>query len=274
MNILTRAFLFTILALSLTISAHADIIPKDMKPIYVSAVLENMGDYPGYTFVQFETLGDEVRKAEVILPGRGVSKGYKLNRMEVLAVPKTLVDQAGGIKNVDFVHGEGILRSGDIRIESGQQLVPRLSSTAGKEVFYKITLGHGELELEKVGETVFKENPNHSPVNLFLYGFVVTLAVELIVFILMVRGIFRRREPGTVRAVAVVTVAQAATLPVLWFMITRYNLMGTAVMFGAESFAVVVECVIYRFFAKLTWRQAFFVALACNAASYVIGMMA
>lgn len=274
MNILTRAFLFTILALSLTISAHADIIPKDMKPIYVSAVLKNMGDYPGYTFVQFETLGDEVRKAEVILPGRGVSKGYKLNRMEILAVPTALVNQAGGIENVDLMRGEGILRSGDIRIESGQQLVPRPSSTAGKDVFYKITLGHGKLELEKVGETVFKENPNHYPVNLFLYGFIVTLAVELIVFMVLLRLVFRTSDPGALRAVVVVIIAQVATLPLLWFMITRYDLMGTAVMLGAESFAVIVECAIYRFLAKLTWKHAFIAALLCNVASYVVGMMA
>lgn len=269
------AFLLAALVpLSVAGQARADIIPKDMKPIYVSAILENMGDYPDYAFVQLETLGDEVRAAEVVRPGRGVIRGYKLNRLEILAVPKSLIADAGGIENVDLMDDKAILRSGDVSIESGQQLVPRPSSMAGKEVHYAVRLAAGRVELEKTGEQIFDEHPNDYPVNLFLYGFIVTLGVELILFIAVIRLLFRRREPGAVRSVVVVAVAQAATLPVLWFMITRYDLMGTGVMLGAESFAVAVESVVYRFLAGLTWRQAFIAALLCNAASYVVGMMA
>lgn len=266
--------LVPILLFLVAVPASADIIPKDMKPIYASAILENMKDYPDYTFIKLETLGDQVRAADIIAPGRGVSKGYKLNRLEILAIPKAVIDKAGGVENIDLLSDETILRSGDAVIESGQQLVPRPSSMAGKEVYYTVRLTNGKVELEKTGEKIFNEHPNTYPVNLFLYGFIVTLTVELIVFILMVRGIFRKREPGTLRSIVTVTVAQIATLPMLWFMITRYNLMGTAVMLGAESFAVAVECVIYRFFARLTWPQAFFAALVCNGASYIVGMMA
>lgn len=254
--------------------AHGDIIPKDMKPIYVSAILTNMDTFPEYVFVQLETMGDEIRRKQVIGPRGSFMKGYKLNRLEILAVPRALFEKSGGLDALDLLHDPAIRRSVPQRIESGQELVSRPSSVAGKEVFYRIAFTGTGLELEKTGEKEFRDHPNHYPVNLFPYAFIITFAVELLVFFILVKLVFPVREAKAARLFLSVLAAQVATLPLLWLIITRYNLMGTLVMLGAESFAVAVETAIYRFLARLTWQRAFIAALICNGASYVVGMMA
>ena len=256
------------------VPARADIIPEGQKPIIVSAVLQNLADFPDYVFVRFETLGGEPRAAEPVLPGHGVIRSYKLNQLEILAVPKALIERAGGLDKVDLAGDPAVLRSGGAPIESGQQLVPRSSPAGGMEVYYRVSLADGAVRLEKTGHRIFAEHPNTWPVNLFLWAFIVTFAVELLVFVSLVRLGFRRRDPGAVRAVLSVLAAQAATLPLLWLIIERYDLMGAPVMLMAESFAVAVESVVYRFLARLTWRQAFIAALLCNAASYAVGLLA
>lgn len=253
---------------------HADIIPKDMKPIYVSAYLDNLDEYPEYVFVKLETLGDAIRDVDIIKPGKGFDKGYKLNRMRLLAVPRGTYEAVGGdLSKLDLLGDTVILRH-DGTIESGQQLVPRPSSLAGMEVHYRVSINQGQLSLEEADRREFKEHPNSVPINLMFYGFIVTFAVEFIVFLLLMRFVFRSREPKALRALLVVCGAQAATLPLLWFIINHYSLMGTVVMLAAESFAVGVEAVIYRFFARLTWQRALLASALCNVASYVVGMMA
>ena len=265
---------FTLLLLALPFSSRADILPKDMKAIYVQAVLTNQDQYPDHVFVKLETLGHEIRSKEVIGPDGKFMKGYKLNRLEILGVPKALLESQGGLEGVDLLADPAIARTGAQRIEAGQQLVDRRSPLAGKEVFYRITLQGSTIKLTKTGEKTFDEHPNAVPVNLFLYGFLVTFVVELIVFVILVRYVLPGPSPGKGRTLASVLVAQVATLPLLWLIITHYRLMGTGVILGAETFAAGAEALIYHFAGRLKWRSAFSAALACNAASYLVGLMA
>lgn len=275
--------LFILALLLCTGQALADIVPKNMKPIYVSALFDNLDEYPDHVFVQRQTMGDEVRHMAVIEPGRGVSRLYKFNRLEILAVPRPLFDAAGGKDGLEHLNLDdpSVLRfEEEERLESGQQLVPAPSSVAGKDVHYRIMLTDTGVTLEKVGEEVFKEHPNYPPINLMLWAFVVTFVVELVVFLLCTRLFIRRGKPGRsggpgwIRSVVVVLAAQVVTLPALWFLIHNYNLVTDTVILGMEAGVVVVETAIYRFLARLTWKQALLVAAACNVVSYCVGLMA
>ena len=272
-----------LLVLCSPFSARADIIPKEMKPIFLTTILENLGEYPQYVFIQLETLGRDIRNAKV-LDGKGrIHKGYKFNHLEILAVPKELFAskvQAGEkpatVEELDVLNlleNPAIARTTQ-PIEAGQQLVPRTSEVAGKEIFYRIlSVANGTVALEKTGEKIFTEQPNQYPVNLFLFAFASTFSVELVAFFMLLRLVFRYRTPGTLRALFSVVVAQTLTLPVLWFLIEHYNLMGSIVAIGAESLAVGVETLVYTWLAKLPWRMAFLISLTCNAASYIVGLM-
>ena len=263
---------FAICLLAFAPVVRADILPPDMKTIYVQAVLTNLNKHPDFVFVKLETLGDEIRSREVIGPDGKFVKGYKFNRLEILAVPKDLFQRKGGLEGLDLRADPAIFRTGDQRIEAGVQLVPRSSPLAGKEVFYRLVMdGGGSVRLEKTGEKTFAEHPNSPPVNLFLAGFLVTFAVEFLVFVILVRFILAGPAPGMGRALGAVLAAQVATLPLLWLIIHRYRLMGTGVILGAEFFAAGVETIIYRFAGRLTWRRALTAALVCNGASYLVG---
>ena len=67
--------------------------------------------------------------------------------------------------------------------------------------------------------------------------------------------------------------AGVLTLPLLWLMVTRYNLYATWFFLAAELFAMAVETVVYRFGAKLKWRWALIVSALCNTVSYAVGML-
>lgn len=265
--------LFLVLFILLAVPAHADIIPKDMKPIYVSAHIENLDDYPDYVFVQFESLGDEMRGAKEIKSSRGIVPGYKLSTLEVLAVPRDLFEEQGGIAGLNLMDDSRIVRSGPTGIR-GQELVERNSSLAGRDVFYRVSVDNDGVSLKQTGQKEFFEEPNSVAVDLMFYGLVITFSVELIVFILLMRIGFRSRVPAVGRILFAVLAAQLATLPLLWLIISYYSLVGTVVMLTAEAFAVGVETVVYRFLARLSWKRALIAAAVCNGMSYLVGMMA
>ena len=266
-------FAFFLCALYVASPCRADIIPKDMKAIFVRANLTNLAEFDGRVFVKLETLGAQIREKEVIGPDGKVEKGYKLNRLEILAVPKDLFDSAGGLDGLNLLGDPAIIRGDGEVLESGVQLVHRPSDLAGKDLYFKVKIAGGRLVFEKTGETAYKEAPNYVP-HLFFYAFAATFILEFFVFLILVKGVFRSSRPGWLRSLLCVFAAQIVSLPLLWFIITHYALMGTFVMLAAESFAVGVETLIYRYPGKLSWRRAFTASFACNLASYIIGLAA
>ncbi len=269
-----KRFLILTLLLALTaiLPSQADIIPKDMKSIYVQANITNLDEFPDYVFMQIETLGNEIRVKKIIEKDGKVNKGYKLNRLEIIAIPQTHAEAAEDIESIDLGDAPQIIRSGKEPVECGQLLVSRPSSLAGKDVFYTVSIVDEKLVFNKTGEKEYKENPNHLDINLMAWAFFVTFIVELIVFFIL-RFVLPAPVPGKGRTFLCVLAAQVVTLPLLWLLITHYNLMGTLVFFGAESFAAAVEAIIYRFFAKLKWKSAIIASVVCNTISYIMGMM-
>lgn len=251
--------------------AQADIIPEDMKVVHVSGFIENLDEYSGYVFVQYETLGDEVRKVEVIRAGHGITPGYKLNRMRILAVPKAVFESRGGIDGLD-VADPAILRSKPLDI-GRPELVRRDSPVSTRDDYYRIVLTSDKVLLNKIGQQEQLEQASGAHVNGVGTAFLITVSIELIVFILLLRIGFRSREPATGRIVLSVVVAQAATLPILWGAIVHFGLVGTGVTLAAEGFAIGGESVIYHYLARLNWRRAFIASLTCNAMSFLAGVV-
>lgn len=261
-----------LLCACLAAPAHADIIPKDMKPIPVSATIENIGDFTEYTFVQIETLGTAVRSMAEIAPDGTIIKGYKLNQLHILAVPTanltagTLPDAATLLADLDIARFEGT-------VEVGQELVPRDSPISGKQMCYSITtISGGVIAMEESFAVTYTDAAGEMPMDLFVRAFLVTVCVELIVMLLIMRFGFRLTEPGTLRLTFSVIVAQMITLPLLWFLMTRFALSGPHYFLLAEAFAILVEGALYRPLLRLTWRQAMLASLLCNALSVLFGI--
>ena len=253
--------------------AAGDIIPKEMKPIYVQANLTNLDAYPDYVFVQLETLGNDVREKKIIGEKGIVNRGYKFHRLEILAIPKKLAGDPVSLDHLDLWQDPAIIRSDPNPVESGQQLVSKPSSLSGRDVYYTVAMEKDRLVFKKTGQKDYKESPNVPQINFLPWAFGVTFVVEWIVFMILIRFLVPGPVPGLGRYTLWVLAAQVLTLPLLWLVITEYNLYATRFFLAAELSAVAVETLVYRLGAKLKWRWALIVSALCNTVSYAVGML-
>ena len=82
----------------------------------------------------------------------------------------------------------------------------------------------------------------------------------------------RDRYPGSIIARNAV-IASSLTLPFVWFAFPMIQCGWGLQTALAESFAVAVEAVFYRYaFKKMGWRDALATSVLCNWASFIIGL--
>jgi hypothetical protein len=107
------------------------------------------------------------------------------------------------------------------------------------------------------------------PVSEWFPSFLLTLIVEIPVAVLLLR----HSEPRVSRVVVLVTFANVATHPSVWFVFTQLFLVGTPeYVVAAETWAVAVETVFYSVtIAGLTPSRALTASVVANAASFVVG---
>ena len=109
------------------------------------------------------------------------------------------------------------------------------------------------------------------PISAWFTAFVLTLAVEAPVVWLLVR----RAEPNLVRLGLLVLFANLATHPAVWYVFTQLFLVGTPeYTLAAETWAIAAEAVFYGVTIQgLGGRRAITVAVAANAASFLVGRL-
>jgi len=110
------------------------------------------------------------------------------------------------------------------------------------------------------------------PVSGWFAAFVLTVAVEIPI----VAYLLRRAEQDLLRRVSLAVLANLATHPVVWFVITQLLLVGTTgYILVAETWAVGAEAVFYGVAVRGTSaRRAIAVSVAANAASFLAGRLA
>jgi hypothetical protein len=109
------------------------------------------------------------------------------------------------------------------------------------------------------------------PVSDWFAAFALTVAVELPI----AAYLLRRAEPALLRRVSLIVLANLATHPVVWFVITQLLLIGTpGYTLVAETWAIAAEAVFYGVMVRgLPARRAIAVAVAANAASFLTGRL-
>lgn len=110
------------------------------------------------------------------------------------------------------------------------------------------------------------------PVHAWLVAFLLTVAVEVPIVALLLRG----RDPGGWRLVILVVFANLATHPAVWFIFPQLLLVGTLPFtVAAELWAVAAEALFYAAaFRGVSPHRAIGTAVVANAASFVIGLVA
>jgi hypothetical protein len=107
------------------------------------------------------------------------------------------------------------------------------------------------------------------PVEAWFAAFLLTVAVEMPVAVYLVRS----AEPDLARRTLVCLVANLASHPIVWFVLTQIVLVATAAYVAvAEGWAIAAEAVVYAVALRdLSARRAIVVSLAANATSFVAG---
>jgi hypothetical protein len=254
--------------------AHAAESSRQLHPVYVSARFVNMESFSDYVFVHLETLNGRIKIRKIIRPKGGVVKDSRANKLEILAVPKSLYDSAGSLEGLDLIADSAILRASGAALESGRKLISGPSSVCGKEVYYTISIRNGVFSLTKNGEKEFREVPNYPPVNLLLIGFIVSFVLELLIFFVFTRLVFRLGGPGIFRSAFSVLMAQAVTLPVLGYLINHYSIVTSGMLATLELATVAAEGAVYKLLSRLSWVQALIISLVANIAFLIFGCLA
>lgn len=110
-------------------------------------------------------------------------------------------------------------------------------------------------------------------VHQFLQALVFTAVVEAVV-VLLLSVILKKGTHATLRTIWTSFVGNALTVPYVWFVFpTIFWYSSTLSLYLAEGFAFVMEALIYKFVAKLSWRQAIVFSFIANATSYFLGKL-
>jgi hypothetical protein len=114
-----------------------------------------------------------------------------------------------------------------------------------------------------------------SYVHLFLFNWALTIGLETIIFIIIVRAWYRVREHeiSLMRLILGGIFASTITIPWVWFVIP-YVVAGPYVvaLTCAELFAFLVETVFYWVAFKFSWKRSLAISFICNLASFVTGL--
>jgi hypothetical protein len=103
---------------------------------------------------------------------------------------------------------------------------------------------------------------------LWLRYFAITVAVELLVAVALLRG-----EGTLLRRATAVAVANLASHPIVWFVIARVIPSRSLMILTAESWAIASETVVYVLvFPTLPRTRALGVSAVANAASFLTGL--
>lgn len=95
--------LSVMLLIGIVSSSLADIIPEGSHVVHREVSITNLKGFPEFLLIGYITGpmidGYEIQVIEDNVP---LNKGYKFNTYSLFAITKSLVEQAGGVENIDF----------------------------------------------------------------------------------------------------------------------------------------------------------------------------
>lgn len=111
--------------------------------------------------------------------------------------------------------------------------------------------------------------------NQFLLALILTITVETIVLLSLIRLIFKidKKRIRTSLILFSGFFSSFSTLPYLWFIFPFY--ISPYILFVAlgETFVVLTEAVIYFFILKISMKKALATSLICNIISFLFGFI-
>ena len=110
---------------------------------------------------------------------------------------------------------------------------------------------------------------------MFAQALLLTVAIETVVLFICARLLLKldgKKASGALLLFCGIGLS-LATLPYVWFVFPAL-FSGAAYVAAAELFAFAVEAVGYKYILRLGWKDAALLSFACNASSFIFGLLA
>jgi hypothetical protein len=109
----------------------------------------------------------------------------------------------------------------------------------------------------------------------FLIALGGTILIEIVALFLIVRVFYRidRNQLSNVRLLFSGFICSFSTLPYLWFLLPVIMPSRNVFITVGEIFVILIETLIYYFLLHTTMKKATVISMACNSASFLIGLL-
>lgn len=108
----------------------------------------------------------------------------------------------------------------------------------------------------------------------FLLALLLTILIEfLTIFFLRYFYFFRELKKISLRKLFFISAfASLLTLPYLWFVLPAFIFSRHYYQLISESFAILLEGVIYKNFLNVDYKKGMIISFVCNLVSFVMGI--
>lgn len=140
----------------------------------------------------------------------------------------------------------------------------------GTPVSYKLfRWNHGKTVVSK--EKYFHPERDYR-IHDFITALLLTISVELLVMILLLRKEIKSLQIRFARIIYVSVFASMATLPYVWFVFPQFLTPLYLYISVSELIVILVEAILISFFLKFNYTRAFKISLICNLVSFLVGI--
>lgn len=106
----------------------------------------------------------------------------------------------------------------------------------------------------------------------FLKWLVLTISIETLVVIILFLLLLKEKKIRLIKYILASILCSFATLPYVWFVFTSF-LSWNIYIFVVESFAIIVEMLVYKYFLDISYKKAFLISFIANMISFSIWLI-
>ena len=109
----------------------------------------------------------------------------------------------------------------------------------------------------------------------FLIHLLFTIIVETCFLFFIIRFLFKINNKKIKSSLLLFAgfISSFLTLPYLWFVLPIFLKSFYSLAVVGEILVVIIEAIMYKFIIRLNLKKAFVVSIACNLASFLLGLL-
>lgn len=107
----------------------------------------------------------------------------------------------------------------------------------------------------------------------FLFSLLLTLTIEIPVVVLLVKYLYKQKEIKISKIIFVGFIANALTLPYLWFILPAHISSRLLYVLIGEISAFLIEAIIYKELLDIKINKALIISLIANLTSFLLGLL-